>query len=149
MTETVLELSTLAPIRKTVRITSAKLNEQGLPLTDESGERISETELYEMRDPDELSLTDQQWFMGRAEALYRLGVDAEETDESALLLRQALDKIMVDLPPGVAEQLPRPQRWRMVAVFLMPFVDELMPVIESAKGTRMEGLIPSPPTSAN
>lgn len=131
MAEPILDLSTLAPERQTVQIKTKK-NPTG--------------KLYEMRVPDELSLTDQQWFVSRAESLYRFGIDAEETPEAQLVLDQALEKIMVDLPAEVAEQLPRPQRWRMVAVFLMPFVDKLMPIMESTKGTRFEGLVKSLPT---
>lgn len=149
MTEPILDLSTLAPVRQTIRIKSAKLAPEGTPATDDQGDVLSEDRLYEMRTPDELSLTDQQWFMNRADDLFRLGTENAETDEAVLLLEQALEKIMVDLPSEVAEQLPRPQRWKVVAVFLMPFVDALMPIVEAAEGTKFAKALPSLSTTGS
>ena len=141
MAEPLLDLSTLAPKRETVKIITNEDDPNG--------------KLYELATPDDLSIADNQWLMDRAEDFYKLGSkpEAELSDqerlESDLLLDKAATLALIDAPPEAINALPRPAKWRLIAVFLIPFAEKLAPIAQAVRGTKLEGLMKSLPTGEN
>jgi hypothetical protein len=144
MTEPLLDLSTLAPKRETVKVTTPKHPDREYG---EGEEPETQTRLYEIATPDDLSIADNQWLMDRAEAFYRLGVtpESELSDEQRLeadlLLNKCAKLALIDAPQEVIEALPRPAKWRLVAVFLIPFAEKLAPIAQTVKGTKVEQMM--------
>jgi hypothetical protein len=125
MAQPILDLSTLAPERETISIQS-KLHPK--------------KKVYELNTPDDLTVEENAWLMNHAETLHGLNQkpDAEKTEQEHLetghLLSKAVKLAVRDLEDEVLAELPRPAQWRLVVVFLMPFVERLAPVAERAKG---------------
>jgi hypothetical protein len=124
MAKPILDLSTLAPERETIKIQS-KLHPKG--------------KLYELASPDDLSVEDNAWIVNHAATLHGFSnvPDEHKTEDERLetdhLLAKALKLALPDLEDEVLSDLPRPARWRVVVVFLMPFIERLAPVAQRVK----------------
>lgn len=117
----ILDLSTLAPERPTVRI-KTKADPEG--------------KLYEMAVPDDLSLADQQFLYARAGRLDTLMSKAEPTTEERQELTMVVDKaaslILRDVPDQVMDELPNLQKQRAILVFLSAFATSVEEIVKAA-----------------
>lgn len=119
----ILDLSTLAPERQTVRIKSSK---------------HPEGKLYELATPNDLSLEDQQFLYARAGVLDSLmgkrKLSRNQRDELRMVLDKGAAIVLLDAPTEILDELSDLHKQSVILVFLTAFADSLEQTVKAATG---------------
>lgn len=126
----ILDISTIAPVRPTIRIKT---------LEDPEGK------LYEVKTFKELSVHDQQFLYSRGNLLSELmeknNLNDEETSQLSLALDGMVMRIMVDLPEPVHAKLEDSAKLQMVEAFMLasPETAEAYKTVKAQMEKRITG----------